>query len=102
MVEIDSTVNDLSAVLGTSQKPVDDSDEFVDEAEEMGDALSAASDLLKRTAILLEFLSDPVFCKGITKRERGAISRHLDQIYKATDDLDQIAEELSPEDDDKE
>jgi hypothetical protein len=49
-------------------------EEFEDEELEINDHLQAVIDELKKTTIMLEWLSDPDFCKTITKRERKAIN----------------------------
>jgi hypothetical protein len=84
------------------------SDEFEEEEEDTdsyvaSEELGKATDLLKRTALLLEFLSDSGFCKNITKRERELMLKHVEEINELTDELDEAVEafeEVEEEDED--
>ena len=60
--------------------------------------LEKASELLKKTAILLEFLGDADLCKSITRREREIIAKHVDRINELTDELDEAVEAFEEDD----
>lgn len=85
------TVEELENI---KQIPQADEEEFA-ETEEGGleDELQKASNMLKRTAILLLFLSDRNFCRSITNRERGIMDKHVEAIYKVTDSIEEALEE---------
>lgn len=66
--------------------------EFVDDEDDddtMFNDLDAANDLLKRAAILLDFMSDPVMCRNISKRERDIMARFSDEIHDFTKEVDE-------------
>lgn len=65
-----------------------------DEEEAVEERLRAASDLLKRTAILFEFLSDPDYCRTLTKRYRELMSQQAERAWDLVEELDKETEEL--------
>lgn len=70
-----------------------DTDEFEDEVGDeipIQDELQSASDLLKSSAVLFEYLSNPDFTKTVSKRERAAIERQLTKIYELTERVDEL------------
>jgi hypothetical protein len=85
-------------------KPEDSEEEDYDDSEGIPLALAEkVSVFLKDTGVLLEFLSNPHFCKTITKRERDILDRQLERLYGLTDALDTaIAEAEEAEDDEEE
>lgn len=93
MAVIEATEDtDLDARLA---KPVRETDEeYIDVSEDHAEELTAANDILKRTSILLEFISDAAFCKTITQRERKIIDTHLESIYTVMDKLATAIAEL--------
>jgi hypothetical protein len=93
-----------AAVKILERQREDSAEEFeaADEEMEINDHLKEAIEELKKTTIMLEWLSDPDFCKTITKRERKAILKRLEQLYMVTDaaeealnDFEEDVEELS-------
>lgn len=83
--------------LDTHQLTSDDSDEseddFDDEETIQLAKLQAASDMLKKSAVLFEYISDPDLCKNLSKRERTAIDKQLARIYALVEEVDVIIEE---------
>ena len=87
-----------AAANGTSED-----EEFEDVSSSTADTMETATDFLKSTGVLLEYISDPILCRTITKREREVIHRHLEALYKLTDSLEETIEELRDiEEDDEE
>lgn len=76
--------------VGRGNPSADSDDDFEETADDYDDVVERASDLLKNTAILLQYLGDENFCKSITKRERNIIAKHVDRIYEFTDELQQL------------
>jgi hypothetical protein len=85
-------VQELEAQLAEKQAVRDD--EYEDVGDLAVDELNKASDLLKQCRTMLEFISDPDFCKSITKRERKAIAKLLEKIYTTTDEIDAAVADL--------
>jgi hypothetical protein len=85
-------VQELEAQLAEKQAVRDD--EYEDVGDLAVDELNKASDLLKQCRTMLEFISDPDFCKSITKRERKAIATLLEKIYTTTDEIDAAVADL--------
>lgn len=80
---------------------IDEEPDYVVVSDVEVDVLEDASILLKDTGVLLEFLSNPDFCKNITKRERVIIAKHLEKIYAMTDKLDAAVNELQEDAEDE-
>lgn len=79
-------------------------EEYVDVTSEVADQLEASNDLLKETVTLLEYISNPSFCKNITKRERDIIVKHVERLEDLIETNDQTIEEqeeLEAEDEDE-
>lgn len=74
---------------------VEDDTTYV-EADAAVEDLEKAIDMLKRNAILFEYLTGD-FVKSITKREQAVVARHVEQIYVLTDELEASIAELSEE-----
>lgn len=76
-----------------------------EEESEASDELALLQELsshLRDTWVLLEFLSNEKFCKNITKRERDAINKHLERVYKLEAKVDEIIEDLEDDEDEDE
>lgn len=89
-------INDLDEHSAAEAKAAEE-DEFeeVDEETSLANKLESASYLLKQSAILFEFISDPDLCKSISKRERGIISKQVKRIYQLVEEADAVLEEHS-------
>lgn len=66
------------------------------------DRLERSCTLLRDTAILLEYLSNPDFCKSITKRERIAIDKQSEKLWAMVNELNEAVEELQDEEEEDE
>src|SRR5688572_1311022 len=74
-------------------------DVYMDVEEEAIEDLQKARDVLKETCVLLEFLSNPTFCRSITERERKFLFRHLTRVEECIDDLTETINAASDEED---
>ena len=72
----------------------EDSFEDVPDEESVEERLRAASDLLKKHAILFEFLSDPDYCRTLTKRYRELMGQQAERAWDLVEKLDEETEEL--------
>jgi hypothetical protein len=64
-----------------------DEEEYEETEDPNIEQLKAASDLLKKSAILFEYLSERDFIKTISDRERKAMDRQIAKIYTFTEQL---------------
>ncbi len=71
---------------------VAEEDDFSEDGEDNVEDLRKASKLLKDNAVLLEFLSNPEFCKNVNNSYRKLMGKQLDKIYQLTDELDELIE----------
>lgn len=87
-------IEKLRAAKAAQSDDDDEDDDTIDE-DALSERLQRASDVLKQSAILFEFLSDAELCTRITKRERDIIGRQIARIYDLTEVVDRELSELS-------
>jgi hypothetical protein len=95
----DPELDKLEKYFTAKQESSDEAYEDVD--EEAVEQLEDASEMLRDTAILLEFLGNPDFCKSITKRERAIIDRHVDKLWSFVEELNTTVSELSADEEEE-
>lgn len=81
-------LDDIDAQLGGNAAEAED--EYEETTDDYDDCIERASQLFKKTAVLLQYLGDENFCKSITKRERTIIAKHVDSIYDFNDELEHL------------
>ena len=75
-----------TADLAKACAPKESEEEFEeDPSEEMSEDLSEALDMLKLCAVLADYISDPLFCRALSKRERDAMARLSDEVNTLVD-----------------
>lgn len=65
-----------------------------DDVEQAYVDMAAALEMLNRCMHLLDFMSDPVLCRAISKRERDSMARLSDQVKELLDELEPEYSEL--------
>lgn len=76
-------------------------DEYTFVSDATYELLEESSTLHRNTAILLEYLSNPDFCKGLTKRERVIVDKHSIKIWEMVIKLDKTVAELRAQEEDE-
>lgn len=85
----------------TRPKAADTDDFEGDDIEDVYvEKLEEANDLFKRTSILLMFLSDPVWTKNITKRERAVMDKAVDEINVIIEEIEEMTAEAAEDKED--
>lgn len=74
----------------------DEETEFPDDdTEDVGtELLVKAINMLKRNALLFDYMSDPSFCRSLSKREREIMAAQSERIDTLTDELDEALSAL--------
>ena len=98
---LDPELDKLEKLHAEKQEQSTEDTEDVEDLDEVKQ-LRETSTLLRNTAILLEYLSNPDFCRTITKKERIALDKHADKIWTCVIKLDATIAELDGEDDEDE
>ena len=90
---------DLEEIHNNKLKQSDKESDSVEEADtpdeqDYYDKLRSASDVLKRSGILFEFLASPELVARLTKRERDIMLKHAANIDILVDELDELLEDM--------
>jgi hypothetical protein len=88
---------ELEEKLQQSSKSKQDESEDEDCNDEVIDALNEDDDVMKRAAVLLEFIADPALCRALSKRERELASRLADQLWSRSEEVQELIGELEDE-----
>jgi cytochrome oxidase Cu insertion factor (SCO1/SenC/PrrC family) len=83
-----------TAAAANSESTDVDVDFTEDATSDTADEVEEANEMLRKSALLFEFISDPDFCKSITKNMREVIQKHVANLYEKIQELDQTVEEL--------
>lgn len=97
------TPDELEAAHVVQAQVVEFTADDSDPEDKMRDQLASAADLMKRTAILLDFAADPMLMEKVTKRERTIFAKTATYLWRHAQASEALVEKFDlGEDDDTE
>ena len=67
----------------------------------MRNQLATGAELMKRTAVLLEFVSDPQLVEKLSKRERSIMAKAATSLWRFAQKTDSMVEEFDEAEEDE-